>query len=120
MPNFSSDQSDFRAEYHRIERSWYLWNGRDAIQDEHGAIRLFNTAQDAYDWQATANAASDGDDRRCVGCVRGVPHVCGDYVAFDEICLEDGCPEQAVHKGRCLHHALAANKAAFDEDGRDG
>lgn len=43
----------YRAVYHRIERAWYLWDGHDAIEDEHGSIRLFTTAGDAYEWLAT-------------------------------------------------------------------
>lgn len=45
--------ADFRPEYHRFERQWYLWDGREAIRDEAGEIRLFVTAQAALDWLAS-------------------------------------------------------------------
>ena len=44
--------SAYRAVYHRVERMWYLWNGSDTIRDESGGIRLFITAQEAYNWLA--------------------------------------------------------------------
>jgi hypothetical protein len=42
----------YEAEYHRVKRMWYLWNGREAILDGEGKMRLFLTAQDAYEWLA--------------------------------------------------------------------
>lgn len=47
----------YHAEYHRVERSWYLWNGHNAIRDERGEIRFFLTAQAAYDWLSTTSAS---------------------------------------------------------------
>lgn len=40
----------YRAEYHRVERMWYLWNGSEAVEDGQGKLRLFVTAAAAYAW----------------------------------------------------------------------
>lgn len=46
------DRRTWRAEYHRLERQWYLWNGQEALPGDDGEPRLFLTAQDAYNYLA--------------------------------------------------------------------
>jgi hypothetical protein len=47
------DQSEWTPWYDPREREWCLWNGREVLRDDNGAVRFFISAQDAYDWLAS-------------------------------------------------------------------
>jgi hypothetical protein len=51
----------YQPTYLKSERQWCLWNGKTGgeIRDDDGSLRVFLTAQDAFDW---LTAHPQGDD----------------------------------------------------------